>query len=305
MNNKPLVTVIIPTYKRPYLVLRAIRSVFRQTHERVEVLVVDDCSPDETKVVVQDIVDQRLRYLRHEVNKGLPAVRNTGIRAARGDYIAFLDDDDEWRGDKLAKQLAAIKNFDAVACTAISTRNGHPMRVHKRTSITLEDLKRGSFSPSGLLVKAHVFQDVLFDEKLRQGEDWDAFIRIAQRYTIGWVSDPLVFYNESAHSRMTNEARLLTGPELEKRAAILYKHRDFLGEKWFNYHLADILLPYISSRSDKIECLLRAVKRCGVRPVGALLLAKLRAAVLRCLLWARRRTGFPSKPLPVVGNRVH
>jgi len=100
------------------------------------------------------------------------------------------------------------------------------------------------------------------------------FIRIAKRYTIGWVAGELLIYNKGNHARATNVAKYLTAPELEKRAAILKKHRDFLGEKWFKYHLADMFLGYIGSRQDKLSCIGHAVKRCGFIPVAAVLLNK-------------------------------
>jgi GalNAc5-diNAcBac-PP-undecaprenol beta-1,3-glucosyltransferase len=278
----PLVTVIIPTYKRAGLVQRAIESVLRQTYRNIEILVVDDESPDDTAFVVKAIPDSRIKYIRHEKNKGLPAVRNTGIRAAKGELIAFLDDDDEWREDKLDKQIRAIKDCDAVLCTGVS--DGYPQRVHKNPRITLDDLRMGSFNPSALLAKAYVLRDVMFDENLKQGEDWDAFIRIAQRYTIGWVDEPLLIYNDGGHARMTNEAKYLSGPELEKRAAMLHKHRKFFGEKLFMLHLADTFLSYIGSRPNKLQSIGYAVRRCGFIPVAHAIIDKVRLRFQR-LMW--------------------
>lgn len=285
--EQPLVTVIIPTYNRPLLLPRAIQSVRRQTHRNLEILIVDDGSADDIGAVVAAIGDDRIRYIRHETNKGLPAVRNTGIRAARGDYIAFLDDDDEWREHKIEKQLQAMEDYDAVACTALV--NGFVLRVHKRRDVTLRDLKKGGFAPSGLLAKAFVLRDVLFDESLRQGEDWDGFIRIAQRYSIGFVAEPLLIYHEGAHPSMTNEAKRMAVPELEKRTAVLHKHREFLGEKWFRYHMADALLSYFGGRSDKWRSLGYAVKRCGVAPAAAVLAARLRRRLRRVILTGKWR----------------
>jgi len=278
----PLVSVIIPTYKRAVLVQRAIESVLRQTYRNIEILVVDDESPDDTASVVKAIPDSRIKYIRHGKNKGLPAVRNTGIRAANGELIAFLDDDDEWREDKLDKQIRAIKDCDAVLCTGLS--NGYPQRVHRNQRISLDDLRMGSFNPSALLAKAYVLRDVLFDENLKQGEDWDAFIRIAQRYTIGWLAEPLLIYNDGGHARMTNEARYLSGPELEKRAAMLHKHREFFGEKWFKYHLADTFLAYIGSRPNKLNCISYAVRRTGLMSVAAALVGKIHRRFQR-IMW--------------------
>lgn len=282
MTTDPLITVIIPTFKRANLVPRAIESVRQQTYRNVEILVVDDGSPDDTATIVQAIPDSRIRYLRHETNKGLPAGRNTGINSAKGEFIAFIDDDDEWRRDKLEKQLAAIMHYDAVVCAAVV--DGYQLRIHKGPDISLDDLKKGGFAPSGLFIRTEALRNVMFDETLKQGEDWDAFIRIVQRYTMGWVAEPLLLYNQGGHDRMTNEKKYLSGPELDKRNTMLYKHREFLGEKWFKYHLADAFLGYIGSRPNKFHCIGYALKRCGVLPVTAVFRDKIRER-LRRLVW--------------------
>ena len=277
MNERPLVSAIIATYKRAGLVTRAIGSVQRQTYTNLEIIVVDDGSPDNTESVVRAIPDERIRYIRHEKNKGLPAGRNTGIRAAKGQYIAFLDDDDEWRVDKIERQLQLIENYDAVLCGVLV--DGWRLSIHPRSTISLEDLKRGSFEPSGMLVKAAVIKELLFDENLRQGEDWDAFIRIAQRYTVGYDPEPLLLYSDGGHVRMTNEAKDMTPSELEKRTAILQKHRQFFGEKWFNYHMAGTFISHIGSRRNKLGAIAYAVKRCGLGPVIAVVSDKVRRYV--------------------------
>jgi hypothetical protein len=124
----------------------------------------------------------------------------------------------------------------------------------------------------------------MFDENLKQGEDWDAFIRIAQRYSIGWVAEPLLIYNQGEHARMTNEAKQLSSLELEKRTTVLRKHREFLGESWFMYHLADTFLAYIGSKPNKMRHIIHAMKQCGVTPVARALLDKVRRRMHR-LVW--------------------
>ena len=159
------------------------------------------------------------------------------------------------------------------------------MRVHNYRSVTLGDLRRGSFNPSGLVAKAHVFKDLLFDGSLPHAGDWDVFIRIAQRYSVGWVAEPLLLYHEDSPDRMTGKKHL-SAHELEKRTAMLYKHREFFGEKWFNYHLADASLAYIGSRPNKLDCIRSTVKRCGLRAVIAALVDRVPRR-LRRLIWTR------------------
>jgi len=274
MKEEPLVTVVIPTYRRPALVCRAIESVRRQTHRNLEILVIDDASADNTEDVVRSITDARIRYIHHPKNKGVSAVRNTGIRAAGGDYVAFLDDDDEWRPDKLEKQLVAIDGHGAVLCAALV--NGARLRRHGKMAVGLDDLRKGNeFGPSGLFVRTEVLKQVMFDENLRHGEDWDVLIRIALRCSVGYVSDPLLLYSDGSHGRVTNEAKNQSPQELEKRIAIFDKHREFFGPFWFRVHVAATLLSYFWHRKEKLEQLGHAIRRCGILPVAAVFVRKL------------------------------
>ena len=111
-EKSPIVSVIIPTYNRVYLLGRAIRSVLTQTYQDFEIIVVDDGSTDNIEDVVTNFNDSRIKYIRHEKNKGGAVARNTGIKAARSKYSAFLDSDDEWLSDKLKQQIECLENSD-------------------------------------------------------------------------------------------------------------------------------------------------------------------------------------------------
>ena len=106
--KSPRVTVVIPTYNRGDLLPRAVNSVLAQTYSDFELILVDDCSFDNTQDVIHDFEDPRIRSIRHEVNRGAAATRNTGIAHARGEYIAYLDDDDECTSNRLADQVALL-----------------------------------------------------------------------------------------------------------------------------------------------------------------------------------------------------
>lgn len=109
LNEKPTVSVILPTYNRAHLVGRAIQSVLDQMYQDFEIIVVDDGSGDNTEEIINGFTDTRIRYVKHQKNKGGSAARNTGIKLAKGKYIAFQDSDDEWLPDKLEKQMKAFK----------------------------------------------------------------------------------------------------------------------------------------------------------------------------------------------------
>src|SRR5262249_54477519 len=117
MPPADVLTVIVPTYNRERTVPAALASVLRQTFASLRVLVVDDGSSDGTAAVVEAARDPRIRLIRHESNRGAAAARNTGIRAARTRYVAFLDSDDLWAAEKLARQLAFLAaDPSAVGC---------------------------------------------------------------------------------------------------------------------------------------------------------------------------------------------
>ena len=108
MPGAPTASLIITTYNRARLLPRAVNSVLDQTYEDYELIIVDDCSTDSTPEIIQSFNDPRIRSFRHEANQGLAAARNTGIANARGEYIAFLDDDDECTPNRLADQISIL-----------------------------------------------------------------------------------------------------------------------------------------------------------------------------------------------------
>ena len=105
----PKVSVVIPVFNRPAAVRRAIESVLAQTCQDFEIIVVDDGSTDETPAVVAGLADPRMTLIQHEGNRGGSAARNTGLRAASAEYVAFLDSDDEWLPRKLERQLEVFQ----------------------------------------------------------------------------------------------------------------------------------------------------------------------------------------------------
>ncbi len=107
--EQPLVSVIIPTYNRADLIGHTLDSAINQSYRNLEIIVIDDGSVDNTEEVVKAIGDSRIRYIRHQTNCGGSTARNTGIEAARGEYIAFLDSDDIWVPNKIQLQLASIQ----------------------------------------------------------------------------------------------------------------------------------------------------------------------------------------------------
>ena len=221
----PLVTVIIPTYNRAKLVERAVKSVLTQSYKQWELLVVDDASTDNTPMTMQNItqIDKRVRYIRHQMNQGGSAARNTGLSQAQGDYIAFLDSDDEWLPTKLEKQIACFERLPAnvglVYTGALIVRDDgveeeqRPVyRGHLFRQLLLENVVVGS--GSAVMIKRTVLNDVPdFDEALPARQDLDFWVRVARYYLIDFVDEVLlVIYASKQSNRITtNSAKVLDG----------------------------------------------------------------------------------------------
>lgn len=268
-----LVSVVIPTHNRAALLERALRSVLAQTHEKLDVIVVDDASEDETRNVVLRIRDPRVRYVRHAANKGGAAARNSGVDAARGEYIAFLDDDDQWKPRKVERQLEHLTGYDAAICGFTLCRDGVETPGSRqrlgRTVVTRRMLRRTvvGWGTSTFMVRRDVARQVRFDDALGSGQDWDFLIRLFAGHRIVYVDEPLVTFDVGAHRRITNGSFDLSPANAEKRLRVFYKHAEFFGAFWFNYHVAARLLYRVRERRDALRHLLGAVRRCGVIPV--------------------------------------
>jgi len=201
--NKPLVSVIIPTYKRANCLPRAIESVLNQTYSNFEIIVVDDNVPDskereETKRVLEDYKsDNRVRYIQHEKNKGGSAARNTGIRTVKGDYVMFLDDDDKFYPQKIEKQVECMESHGkewGCCYTRYERRDGEKLfmsSVDKREGNMLkEELSRNFFTAAGsnLMIRKSVIDDVGgFDESFVRNQDIEFLIRILSKYKIAYA----------------------------------------------------------------------------------------------------------------------
>ena len=199
----PLVSVIIPTRNRGEKLLRALRSVLAQSYNALEIVVVDDASSDDMDLVVATLDDPRIRLLRHAERRGGAAARNTGIRAASGEWIAFLDDDDEWLPDKLARQLDLAQSNREDELPVIYTgeeyvdATGCVLRVlqPRKQGRILKDLLFGNYVGSTstvLAARGALLAAGGFDENQRSCQDWDLWIRLAERSPFDAVQEPLV-----------------------------------------------------------------------------------------------------------------
>ena len=241
MAESPAVSVIIPSFNRAATLPRAIDSVLKQSFDDLELIVVDDASTDGTEAVVQQFHDDRVRYLRHSKNRFAAAARNTGMQAARGEYIAFLDSDDEWLNHKLECQVDSLQSCDASWGCCYGGANVIDVRTHRRrvyrpthSGNVLNSYLMSRFivwTPTFLFRRACLDEIGMMDESLIRCQDRDFFVRFFDRYQTTVVSEPLVNVYSDSLSRNVVDAR-------RGRLAFLEKHEnriEELGPFWSRY----------------------------------------------------------------------
>jgi glycosyltransferase involved in cell wall biosynthesis len=229
MSIRPDVSVIVPCYGGEAFIGDAIESVLSQAGGAVEVIVVDDASPDESVARLERLNDDRVRMVRHPTNRGIAAARNSGLDVARADLVAFLDQDDLWLPGRLALQLDAFRThagdnvglvFGDVVIRFPDGRDWTPrLRVppdaHRLSaSALLALLIAGQFPPLGAVLVRRAMLEAAgrFDETIRGGsDDLDIMVRFAERGRFARVPRPVFVRrvhgeNYSSAERMTNEA---------------------------------------------------------------------------------------------------
>lgn len=213
----PLVSAIITTYKRdPKFVFRAIESIIDQTYPNIETIVVDD-SPDdyplrhEVRDVINAVALESVRYIANKKNIGACAARNVGIQASRGEYIALLDDDDEWLPDKIEKQLNAFTNeaIGLVTCDAFYCYDDGRKELCANKVVPVYDvfdqLLINNFvgGCSFPLIRKECFEKCgMFRPDLPASQDKEMFLRIAIQYQLYFIREPLLKYHVHSGERI-------------------------------------------------------------------------------------------------------
>ena len=210
--QEPLVSVVIPAFNAAATIRRALASVARQDYDPMETIVVDDGSTDDTRRIVAATREPPVRLIELGRNRGPSAARNAGIKAARGKYVAFLDADDEWLANKLAKQVAAIEAAPAASFATcdgvILGPNGRewgrllverPRECGPEAWKTL--LEYTFVQTSGVVARRDLLVDLGgFDEERVMAEDQDMWIRLALAGEVLCVDEVLMIFHRTSES---------------------------------------------------------------------------------------------------------
>ncbi len=249
-NKKPLVSVIMPTYNCAVYLQESIESVLARTYDAYEVVVIDDGSTDNTKLVLKPYME-KIKYIDLGRNEGLPTARNLGIQSAKGEYVAFLDADDIWMPEKLEMSIDQfMKNPDAgmVYSKHINIDSKSQFlegkirrRLPSGNIFTQLFFEQNFIICSSVVVRKEVFnKTALFDSGLVNCQDWDMWLRIAFYYKAIGIDVPLVKYRHSAKSLSKNRNNVLKYQKviIDKIYTMFKDSENGINEKMYKKRLA-------------------------------------------------------------------
>lgn len=215
---EPLVSVVIPTYGRPKMLLTAVKSVLDQTYSNIELLIADDHSPVSAKETLSSVLPtdlQSVRIIRHDENKGANVARNTGIRNASGEFIAFLDDDDKWEPTKLQRQVITFQKTDddvGVVYTGQRLINDEGTTTSLlipriKGDVTKQLLYGADMVPfSSVMVRSDVIQQAgLPDERFPCWQDREWYVRLSQYCDFEPIPEPLAIRHIGDHDQISDD----------------------------------------------------------------------------------------------------
>lgn len=265
-----MVTVVITTYKRePKMVERALKSVLNQTYKDLEIIVVDD-SPSTYEMrnsvakLIRSYEEQGVIYTPHKKNQGACAARNTGLNYAHGEYIAYLDDDDEWEKEKIEKQvkkfLTCSSDTALVYCGKYFVNDSTGEVREERTPFSRGNIfgelisgKNFVGSTSYPLIRTECLRKIGgFDINMPASQDFDVWLRLALKYQMDYVEEPLVRYH-------VHEGECITGDLKKKIIAmklINEKHKDYLDtHKDAKWRRQMVFVPRYSANGNYVKAL--------------------------------------------------
>jgi glycosyltransferase involved in cell wall biosynthesis len=224
--DRPLVTAVVTTYDRPELVKRAVKSVLDQTYAPLEFLIVEDGTDSGVAAWLCETGHDAVRYVRHADNQGLAGARNTAIALADGDYIAFLDDDDAWKPDRIARQVSLLASLSplehrqvaVVYCGLESRQDGDVQSIlHPKNdgdlAASIRDYGASTVQSACLFRRAALLNVGGYDEELPSSIDHDIWMSLAVAgYEVRAIDEPLVVsFDDFADSMMTNTDQRIRG----------------------------------------------------------------------------------------------
>jgi glycosyltransferase involved in cell wall biosynthesis len=263
------ISVVIITCERPDYLRSSLESVFKQSHQPYEVIVVNDCSTADYSEVLAGFSDHDINYVLLPVRSGANVARNTGVELASGDVIAFLDDDDIWLNDFLAshhQEYSSAETIGAIICGHRLMESDNVVNINEQYEVTADELRHGNrFSGmSGFSAKTSVLREHVFDPQLKNGQDWDLFVRLIQ-HQIRFVNiqKALFLYREGTPGGITAKVKKMKVDDVTPRLESAIKHKDWLGEKFYKKRVSEQILSFLPVKSNKLGWINKSIAHVG------------------------------------------
>lgn len=217
MENNGLVSVIMPAYNSAAFISESIQSVVAQSYVNWELLVIDDASIDSTKEIIQQFTkkDARIHLLANAVNKGTHHTRNKGIKAAQGDFIAFLDADDQWKPEKLKKQLDLLTRENITACFSsyeLISENGGELnkKIQALPVLTYEKLLKANYVGNLTGIYSAKALGKIYCPEISKRQDWALWLKVIEKGgPLTGIQDSLAIYRVRKNSISGNKVEML------------------------------------------------------------------------------------------------
>jgi glycosyltransferase involved in cell wall biosynthesis len=237
-TSKPLVSVIVLTYNREKFIGEAIKSVLAQSYQNFELIIIDDGSTDNTPVVVNGFLDQRLRYIRHEANAGLLKRRQESLTYVKGKYIAILDSDDVWLNtSKLDKQVEYLEDHPEYSLLGTFVRLiddtgqslGEVLNATEDKTLRRRSLHNNQFAHSSVLIRTSAVEKTA-GYRFKLAEDFDLFLQLGQVGLMAILPEVMTSYR--VHGKSASHHRLAM---IECALEILKTHRNHYPHFYYGY----------------------------------------------------------------------
>ncbi|PZR21432.1 MAG: hypothetical protein DI539_07970 [Flavobacterium psychrophilum] len=253
----PFFSVVIPLYNKENYIEATLKSVLAQRFSDFEVIIVNDVSTDNSMAVAQEVKDERIRIIRHEVNKGLSASRNTGIKEAKSEYIAFLDADDSWKPEFLGVIHKLIVQYPEASLFATTYDAVYPENIIIQHPFDIEtgilenffttNLNQTLYYPSSFCIKKSVVEEIgYYNESITFAEDLDLNIRAHLNFRMAYSSEALMSYTMTSENQITHAGlknKVLT--DFDKYENQYPERKDL--KKYLDFH------RYISAKLYKLS----------------------------------------------------
>lgn len=278
MKAEPLFSIVIPTYNRADLIMETLKSVFNQTYSHYEIIVVDNCSTDNTEVLLTPLASAgKLRYIKHDRNYERSKSRNTGMKFATGDYLTFLDSDDFMYPSCLEDAACYVQDNPGVKFfqNLYELVNNQRQRIYSYDFPSLDNqyqaLANGNFiSCIGGFLHRDVYQSVTFMEDARMigSEDYDVWFKVLARYKMGRVNKvnsgirehPNRSVNHGVYENLEYQKKLVL-ENIQKDPVTFEKFKPFLSRLEASFNLQQAVIGnQLKNKKLSLQSLSRALK---------------------------------------------